>query len=303
MRAVFHEGERAVQERAGVAAMASRLLNGIHDTLPPIAQEFLGQQPMVILSSVDAEGAVWASLLAGEPGFVQTLDARTIFLDAEPLPDDPLHATLLTQDRPPVGLLAIELATRRRMRVNGNVEPLSEGGLLLHVRQAYANCPKYIQARSLVREAAAEPGTRVVRCGDRLTSEQQAWISRVDTFFIASFHPEGGADASHRGGNPGFVQVQDDKTLLFPDYAGNNMFNTLGNLAVNPRAGLLFVDFETGATLQLTGEARILWDTERIARFPGAQRLVEFQFASFLLTEQAVSLRWQFAQYSPFNPK
>ncbi|MBD2020206.1 pyridoxamine 5'-phosphate oxidase family protein, partial [Leptolyngbya sp. FACHB-36] len=122
-----------------------------------------------------------------------------------------------------------------------------------------------------------------------------------DTFFIASLHPTHGADASHRGGYPGFVQV-DSERLVFPDYSGNNMFNTLGNLQVNPSAGLLFIDFEQGHTLQLTGSATIVWEPERIATVAGAERLVEFQVQQVQQTSCASRLRWQFVEYSPANP-
>jgi hypothetical protein len=79
------------------------------------------------------------------------------------------------------------------------------------------------------------------------------------------------------------------------------MFNTLGNIAVNPKAGLLFLDFE-GGTLQLTGEARIVWDAGRVAKFAGAERVVEFRIQEAVDTSGAVPLRWRFEGYSPFNP-
>jgi predicted pyridoxine 5'-phosphate oxidase superfamily flavin-nucleotide-binding protein len=135
-----------------------------------------------------------------------------------------------------------------------------------------------------------------------LTGEQRRLISEADTFFIASAQPEGGADASHRGGNPGFIRFLDENTLEFPDYPGNTMFNTLGNIAVNPNAGLLFLDFERGGTLQLTGEARIVWDAERAASFAGAKRVVEFRVEEAIETRGIVPLRWRFEGYSPFNP-
>lgn len=98
-----------------------------------------------------------------------------------------------------------------------------------------------------------------------LTERQQDWITAADTFFIGSAHVQAGTDASHRGGNPGFVQVHDSRTLRWPDYAGNNLFNTLGNLNVEARAGLLFLDFEHGHTLQLTGSATVSWERKDTA--------------------------------------
>ena len=307
MRSVFHEGEREVQQRAGVARMAERLANAIHSSLPEAAQDFLQEQPMAILASADAQGAVWSSLAWGEPGFMQAIDARTVWIDADPLPGDPLARNLHTSEAMKkgidVGLVAVELETRSRIRVNGRAKLRAEGGFELHVEQAYGNCPKYIQTRMLISDPKAHAVASVTQHEAQLDGEQQAWIARSDAFFIASVHPKGGADSSHRGGLPGFIQVLDARSLAFPDYAGNNMFNTLGNLAVHPNAGLLFVDFETGATLQLTGKAQILWEKEQIARFPGAQRAVHFDIESVLQTDNAVPLRWRLEQYSPFNPR
>src|SRR5262249_33115503 len=153
-------------------------------------------------------------------------------------------------------LLAIDLATRRRYRMNGR-GTLDDDGLLVEVEQVYANCPQYIHPRRLEPgQAPSPPGARSV-LGAALAARQQSWIAAADTFFIASTHPTRGADASHRGGGPGFVHVLDPARLSFPDYPGNNMFNTLGNLAVEPRAGLVFPDFETGNTLQLSGRATV----------------------------------------------
>lgn len=300
----FHAGERAVQQRAGVSSMAKRVANGIHDYVPPVMQEFLEAQPMVFLGMADAQGRVWASALTGEPGFVTALGDEEVHIGAFPAAADPLFEALSGPDlHADMGLLAIDLATRKRIRVNGTVTASFNGGLLLQTRQVYANCPKFIQTRDLDWQPAPQD-TELPRAthGDRLTAEQQAWIGRADTFFIASAHREGGADVSHRGGNAGFIAVQDHTTLAFPDYPGNTMFNTLGNLTADPRAGLLFVDFETGVTLHLTGMAEVVWETEQIAAFPGAERIVIFHLAGSVERPDAFPLRGQLKNYSPFNP-
>ncbi len=166
----------------------------------------------------------------------------------------------------------------------------------------YANCPKYIQARWFEVITPAEPNTSHVSRTYRLTVKQQQWLRHADTFFIATAHPAGGADASHRGGNPGFVTSPDPSTLIWPDYVGNMMFNTLGNIAANPRAGLLFLDFDTGSTLQLTGEANIIWDPAQIAKYKGAERLLSFRVEQVLQIDKKLPLRWEFERYCPFNP-
>jgi uncharacterized protein len=299
--AKYHPGEIKVQERAGVRLMAERVGNSIHSTMPLATREFLEEQRMIVVGSVGENGQVWASLLVGEPRFVRALDERTVRIDATPFPDDPL-AKVLQGAGNEVGMIAIDLATRRRLRLNGEAERCPDG-IYVRARQVYANCPKYIQAREM-ETGGTEPGLHngYALRPRRLTDEQLRLISDADTFFIASAHPEGEADASHRGGNPGFVRFLDENALEFPDYSGNTMFNTLGNIAVNPSAGLLFLDFEGAATLQLTGEARIVWDTGRAARFAGAERVVEFRVKEAVEIRYAVPLRWRFEGYSPFNP-
>jgi predicted pyridoxine 5'-phosphate oxidase superfamily flavin-nucleotide-binding protein len=267
--------------------------------MPPIAQDFLGSQPMIVLSTLDTSGLVWASILTGKPGFMQVLDERTVRINAASIPGDPLRENLKTRDE--IGFLVIEFETRRRMKVKGKAQ-LKEGEIYVYTERVYALCPKYIQAREYdvnVIQSGAKHG--VQRLG-MLTQEQRNWIARADTFFIASFHLETGADASHRGGFPGFVRVLDQKRLLFPDYSGNKMFNTLGNIFVNPNAGLLFIDFERGNTLQIAGQAKVIWDKDRMSEFAGAERLVEFEIEQAIEIGGAIPLNWRFNGYSPFNP-
>jgi predicted pyridoxine 5'-phosphate oxidase superfamily flavin-nucleotide-binding protein len=183
-----------------------------------------------------------------------------------------------------VGVLAIEFETRRRMRLNGRAEVSGAGVIHVRSEQVYSNCPRYIHEREVVAHESAIAARPSVHRFSELTGEHRRWISQSDTFFIATFHAEGGADASHRGGDPGFVRADGDRTLLWPDYQGNSMFNTLGNIHDHPAAGLLFVNFEEGHTLQLSGSARVIWD---------ATRLVEFRVAEVIETRNATPLRWR----------
>ncbi|NJM74135.1 MAG: pyridoxamine 5-phosphate oxidase [Scytonema sp. RU_4_4] len=295
----FHSGEITVQTQAGVREEAQRLGNVITSTIKPSAQEFLGTQQLAVASTVDASGRVWASLLTGQPGFVQVLNRQTIQINATPIQPDPLHQNLHSNND--IGLLIIDLVNRRRLRLNGKAEVQQEN-IKVQIQQAFFNCPKYIQVRHIekaVTDSLEEPETFTK---DTLSYTNQLWITQADTFFIASYHPESGADASHRGGFPGFVQVVNSSKLVFPDYSGNNMFQTFGNLIVNAGAGLLFIDFEQGHTLQLTGKAKIIWDAERLNEFAGAQRLVEFDIEQVLESRNATSLCWRFGEYSPVNP-
>lgn len=256
----FHEGERAVQRKAGERRRAGAVGRLIADRIPGSATGFLAQQPMAVLGTRDADGRVWASLLFGPPGFLRAADPTTIEVDVDRAlghPDDPLWSNLEIDPR--FGLLAIDLATRRRLRANGRAAR-RPGALLLHVEEAYPNCPKYIRRRRVSELEGVGGDLPPPSRGAALNEAQRDRIAGADTFFVASAHPERGLDASHRGGNPGFVRVLDERTLRVPDYPGNGMFNTLGNFAANPAAGLVFPDFANDRTLQLVGRAEIRWD-------------------------------------------
>ncbi len=294
MESFFHAGELAVQAQSGVQDRAEPLGQLLIPTIQPAAKAFLQTQSMAAISFQDELGQVWVSLLTGEPGFMQGVAETTVKITAGV--DAWVDSNL--RSRPAVGLLVIDLATRRRLRLNGTVT-VQSGSLEVQTQQVYFNCPQYIQARQIL------PIRRVVQpqnlVAEALSLPQQQWIGQADTFLIGSAHPNG-LDCSHRGGNPGFIQVVNPRQIIFPDYSGNNMFNTLGNLSVNPQAGLLLIDFTTGSLLQLTGRADIIWDKAALSRFAGAERLIRFEIDCLREIQNAHPFAWQFKNYSPFNP-
>jgi len=299
MNSTFHSGELAVQTQAGVAEIAQRVGNSIGNFIPDVAEFFLREQHHVIITSIDTKAQVWVSILTADAGFLQVLDKSTVHISAIPTPDDPLFKNILTHSE--VGLIAIDYASRRRMRLNGKAEVKSDGTLIVSAEQVYSNCPKYIQARS-IKSIAQEMLPASSSYSTQFTEAQQRWIAKADTFFIGTANPAHGADASHRGGQAGFITVESRDKIIWPDYAGNMMFNTLGNIAINPNTGLLFLDFEQGRTLQLTGTAEVIWDGAEISKHKGAQRLVSFHLTKVIEKENALPLQWQFESYSPYNP-
>lgn len=291
----YHAGELEVQRRMGQAEIAVRVGRMIRTEIPAAAAAFLVEQPMIVLAATDDAGRVWASLMTGPTGFVHADDDHTIAVDALPVAGDPLHHVLRRPDQQ-VGMIAIEPQTRRRMRVNGLAQP-TEDGLRIHPDQVYSNCPKYISRRH-IQEVDADGNRPVVRRADVLDKRTQQIVARADTFFIGSADPEGNADASHRGGNPGFLQVLSPNRLRWPDYRGNSMFMTLGNISANPRCGLLIPDWDTGTTLQLTGTAEIIWDGDGT----GSQGSVQFTVDEVIELTDVSPLRWGQAELSPANP-
>ncbi|MGH7925114.1 MAG: pyridoxamine 5'-phosphate oxidase family protein, partial [Candidatus Binatus sp.] len=256
----FHSGEIAVQERAGVRDIAADVGQGIVDHLPTGASEFLERRQMAVLGTVDADGRVWASVVTGKPGYIETVDDRTLKIAARSSSSDPLFRNLATESH--VALFAPDFVATRRVRVNGR-GVIKHSAIYIRTDEVYANCRRYLQERILIDERKTPATDQPVQVGTALSAAQQQQISRADTFFIATDNPERGADVSHKGGNPGFVQVVEARRIAFPDYNGNSMFNTLGNLTIDSHAGLLFIDFDSGRTLQLTGRASIDWSPQR----------------------------------------
>lgn len=314
----FHPGELEVQHRAGESDMAARVAHGVHEELPEPVVRFLAAQPFVAIASTDAEGRPHASLLVGPPGFLRAADPRTLVIRALPRAGDPLAEALARADEEPgpraeaigappgptgpapvpVGLLAIEPATRRRVRINGTARRDGDR-IVVATTEVFSNCPKYISARVPVAVDRAAPGERLDAAA--LGDDDVRLIARSDTFFVASASATG-ADVSHRGGTPGVVRVSGPTALSFPDYTGNGMFMTLGNLTLDPRISLLVVDWDTGDLLRIDGAATIDWSAERAAAVAGARRMVDVEVSGVARYPGASPLRWRLEERSRFNP-
>lgn len=300
---VFHPGEQAMQERLGVAERMAKLgPKVIRDHMPKEHRELFEKLPMLVIGALDDEGRPWATLLTGQPGFVKSPDPFHLEIEANDHPWDPVMNHL--KSGVDIGLLGIELETRRRNRMNAEVVHSGAGRLSLRVKQSFGNCPRYIQKRQ---HSSKECNLDHVRTEHLNSFDERtnAIVRHADSFFISSLFDDGtaqanrGVDLSHRGGLPGFIQVEDERTLIFPDYSGNRFFNTLGNIHLNPLVGLLFIDYAAGKLLHLTGQAQILWDDGRIQDFEGAERLVRFQLEHGRLISNALALKWDFLEYSP----
>jgi len=290
----FHADEVAIQARAGVVTLRS----GIRNFMPEQHQTFFAALPYLLLGTSDVAGWPLATLLEGDPGFVTSPDPATLHIGALPGATDPAAAMIRVADE--VGLLGIDFGTRRRNRANGIVTSVDAAGFTVAVRQSFGNCPQYIQRRAISRARAAAAPPRELTS---LDPEARSLIERADTLFVASrsranIGPAGGADISHRGGRPGFAHIEAD-TLLVADFRGNRYFNTLGNLAGEPRASLLFLDFERGDLLQLQGLASIDWSASAAAQVQGAERIWRFRVTRGWYRQRAAALRGVFIDYSP----
>lgn len=286
----WHAGEKRLQRHVGVAErMEGFGRKVIRSEMPDQHRQFFQQLPFMLLGAVDNQGNPWASVLEGPEGFAHSPTPGVLRLDSLPAAEDPAQVTAGAA----IGLLGIELHTRRRNRLNGRITQLDEQGFALGVEQSFGNCPRYIQLRQF--QSVPLAANRPVQRLDGLDEAARAMIRTADTFFVASYVEVEGrywVDVSHRGGPAGFVRVEGNR-LSIPDFAGNLHFNTLGNLSLNPRAGLLFIDFGRGDLLQLSGRAEVVLDGPHIATFPGAERLWHVEVEQLVRRPAALALRWQ----------
>lgn len=292
----WHAGERELQARIGAAErMADLGSRVIRRFLLDQHRAFYAQLPFIVAGSVDAEGDAWATLLCGQPGFLAAPTDDALHMRLPPDDGDPARSGMRAGD--PVGLLGIELHTRRRNRVNGRLMALDSGEMAVAVEESFGNCPQYIQLRdyAFVRDPQ-QASFGAVETAAALDAEARRTIAAADTFFVASYadpdNCERRVDVSHRGGKAGFVRVDADGTLTIPDFAGNKFFSTLGNFLTNGKAGLVFASFETGDLLQLSGDAELVPDASEVAAFEGAERFWRFRARRMVRRSDALPLRW-----------
>ena len=309
----YHAGERAVQTRAGQRELSELMgRKMIRSQLPDQHRAFFEQLPFVLVGSLDDAGQPWASMLVGRPGFIHSPDVSTLVVGTAVHPADPLHAALRVGA--PLGLLGIQLETRRRNRANGHVSALGPRGFRLHIDQAFGNCPRYISARTFRWRADQQPAAAGPVEGPQLSAAACAAIRAADTSFIATASSHAtdsddgreGVDVSHRGGRPGFVHVDDSgpvTRLIMPDFAGNNAFNTLGNIARYPSAGLLFPDFASGDLLMISCDAEVVWEGSELERFRGAERLIQFRVRGGSWLRDYMPFEWSAPQPGPHTER
>jgi len=297
----FHQGELEMQQLAGEPHKAATAARMIQDTVPAGALQFLRQQSMIWIGIEDSSNYPWAFPLFGSPGFINPNKGERIEIELSenaPLPETWLNLLCVGKF---IGCLAIELSSRRRLRINGVIKAIKQHQLHIEVQQAYPNCPKYIRKRELLNR----PIEGVFRClsrGTVLTEELGNIIKRSDTAFLASIGPNG-SDVSHRGGPAGFIKVDSMNKITVPDYQGNGLFNSLGNFRINRSAGLTIAEFSQGYFLQLTGKINLLLDQEHPdTTSGGTNRYWELEVHEWHLFQLQPNYQWEDLDFSPYNP-
>lgn len=307
MHEPFHEGELWMQDRLGDQALAARNAAVLSTAIPAWAMPFVPEQRLLALVATDADGDLWNTLLIGAPGFLDPLDGTRVRVSGihELLGANDPVAPLLERGAK-IGMLIIDLATRKRLRLNGAIDIRESGVLELAIAEAFPNCTRYIQRREIDPNSASESieGTPVSR-GIAVGPDQIALIHRVDTCFVGSRHPDGRHDVGHRGGEPGFLQVLTDGRVRIPDYPGNGMYQSFGNFHLDPRAAMCVPDFLNGLLLQLTGTASLEFDAPDDPAQPtgGTGRYWTFTIASWIERPLPELLELRLREMSPMNPR
>jgi len=300
----FHQGEIDTQERAGASeGLVDSAQHAITNYLPEIHQMFLSKLPMVFIGAEDKQKNVWSSVLLSDVQLIDINDENNFTINSSFIDIDPLAKQL--EEDSEIGLLGIEFETRRRNRISAKINQISDSSIGLMVKQCYGNCPKYIQRREGKIKAikSKSESIRLVQFDDEISN----FLLSVDSLFIASKHVDEkndynrGLDSSHRGGVAGFIQVPDEKTILIPDYIGNNFFNTIGNISQNPKVGLQFLDFENHHRLMLTGTAQVIWADDEELPFAGVDRMIRFTLNHGYHLKNSLPYTWEFKGYSPFS--
>jgi predicted pyridoxine 5'-phosphate oxidase superfamily flavin-nucleotide-binding protein len=302
---VFHEGERSLHEKLGIGERLHELgLRMIRDHMPDQHREFFAGLGSVHIGAVDGTGHPWAVMRVGDTGFMSSANDKTLTISSSPLSGEPKDLDLSVGAK--VSVVGIEFETQRRNRLNATIETTDNGKLSFHVDQSYGNCPKYIQIRTKTPAGATQPKPALT--SQSLSAIDKDQISKADTLLIASRaaelndDPRAGVDINHRGGMPGFVTVLDDTTIQFPDYRGNNFYNTYGNILTDNRVGLQFVDLETGTLLNIKGRAELV-EGINTGELPLMGRGLRIRIEAVTRAQGALPYRYEFGQYSDRNPE
>ncbi|OGM50391.1 oxidoreductase FAD-binding protein [Aspergillus bombycis] len=298
----------------------------INPTVPALsygATHLLLNSPLLAIGAVDREGRPWTTLWGGEVGFAKpTSQSKVEVKTPVDIRHDPL-ADILLHDSPGesgqlVSGLVVDLATRKRAKlfgrkISGSIQlgeksetdssKVGVAQLLVQIEASLGNCPKYINIRNIT---PTLPTPRLISESPQLPSSALNLLGRADTLFISSRHGEVDMDTNIRGGSAGFVRVISNEPngaiFAYPEYSGNRLYQTLGNLQTTPLAGFVFPDFETGNALYLTGKTEIFIGERAAALLPRSNLAVKVTVTAARYVEKSLAFRGVEGAKSPYNP-
>ncbi|KAK6346582.1 hypothetical protein TWF696_006704 [Orbilia brochopaga] len=327
----FHLGEQNIQHLLHVPKQD----NPTAPYLPSGVSRYVASCPLIAIGTTSPSGEPWASLLAGPPGFAQGVGTGLLAMQASIPVGDPIYENLRgegwgdvangqARGEGMVAGLAMNLERRQRVKLFGRSKrgmrrvERTELGMVVNITQTLGNCPKYMNARHLDLVPVEVPVniSESFQVPASLPQEALDLISRSDMFFVASRNGFTDMDVNHRGGPPGFVRVlpsepsshdagEEPTTLVWPEYSGNRLYQTLGNFQVTPLAGLTFPDFNTGDMLFLTGTVEILIGDAAESLINRSKLAVKFTVTDARYSPASFSLRLAPSEevgWSPYNP-
>ena len=290
-------------------------------------EHILNKAPLLAIGTLDDQGRPWTSLWGGEAGFARSLGQSVIGLRTAVDGEHDLVLRLLTPAREettdftalkgkPLSALAIDLATRSRLKISGQlmagvvekagrgekVEKAAEAQIVFAVEHSLGNCPKYLNIKQIT---PAVPSSKLSVETLPLSKKALDLIARADLFFVTS-HYHGTLGTNNRGGPPGFVRVlQNDSAavvLVYPEYSGNRLYQTLGNLRIHPQAGIIIPDFETGDALYFTCNTEIIVGKGALDLLPRSNMVVKLTLTDVRLVTSGLAFRGKYGTPSPYNP-
>lgn len=331
-RTAFHPGETAIHALLHIPPHRS---NPTQAGLPARFASRVAASPLVAFGTLDDDGMPWTTVWGGEAGFATPLENGVLavqsVVDAE---DDPVakslfgtHAEGRLNDEPyhitreeleggggrVMAGLSIDLATRDRVKLGGRLvaskvdltaeEDVARVQMAMLVEESLGNCPKYLNKKNIYPHI---PFPRLISDTLPLPPEAMGLLDKADLFFLSSTDGHS-MDTNHRGGPPGFLRVisnnaENGTQLIYPEYSGNRLYQTLGNMHERPLAGICVPDFATGDVLYLTGETKILVGDDAARLLPHTKLAVKIHVTAARFVRDGLPFRGEVVDYSPYNP-
>ena len=304
-------------------------------TVPALSPQLANHMqiaPLIAIGTLDKERRPWTTLWGnGDNGFARPVGQDIIGIRTPVTGQhDPVIEELFGKEAKGdiireegkgrmVSGLTIDLETRKRTKMYGRMvagalsiredeatdheEHVAEVQLVLKIEQSLGNCPKYLNKKHMV-AALAKP--QLVSDSMKLPQQALDIIEKADLFFISSSQHDQDMDTNHRGGPQGFMRVvsndESGAVVVYPEYSGNRLYQTLGNLYLNPLAGICVPDFETGDMLYFTGTTEILVGKDAAALLPRSNLAVKLKITAARFVANALPFRGVEGERSPYNP-
>ncbi|KAI4156436.1 MAG: hypothetical protein L6R39_001107 [Caloplaca ligustica] len=329
-RIPWHEGESMMQQKLHIPPQE----NPTNPFLTPSGAYLIQHSPLLALGTLDDKGRPWTTLLGGKAGFARPLGHSVMGIRTmvDPSYDPVINSLLASNDGDEsveqadkyraVSALTIDLATRSRYKLAGSMvagalgqlgdasgsgqehqASPTEAQIVIKIERSLGNCPKYINKKQII---PTIPEPALVSGTLPLSAEAIELLAKADLFFVTSSYDGSSMGTNNRGGPRGFVRVMQNDfsgtTLVYPEYSGNRLYQTLGNLCVFPKVGIVVPDFDTGNVLYTTGTTEIVLGRDCAAILPRSNLAVKVHLEKARFVRHGLAVKAQPGEPSPYNP-